>query len=279
MLTQRNLSSLRQVGQFIVDVDNCSPTQPHTPPKVIPVTDWEVVGGLLPKKPNLAILMPCSGRYWPPEMGIAMATLQFPPAVSHVLLATKGQRRDEARCDLLQQAIDLGAEYALFLDDDNPPPPDTVLKLTHAMENADDDVAIVAGIYTSRSEPAFPFVFGSDGQCMWKWKAGQVFECDRIATGCMLIRLSALAGISKPWFRDIKTMEEINAYWEYAKGYSWGDRTYCFEMTDDIYFCWKIREAGFRILAHGGVLPGHWDDQGNCYRLAPDSYPMRKERE
>jgi hypothetical protein len=45
-------------------------------------------------------------------------------------------------------------------------------------------------------------------------------------------------------------------------------------MTDDIYFCRKVREAGMRILAHGGVLPGHWDEHGNVYFLPDDSYPM-----
>jgi hypothetical protein len=46
-------------------------------------------------------------------------------------------------------------------------------------------------------------------------------------------------------------------------------------VTDDMYFCRKVREAGFRLLAHGGVLPAHWGQDGNCYRIAEDTYPFR----
>jgi hypothetical protein len=51
-------------------------------------------------------------------------------------------------------------------------------------------------------------------------------------------------------------------------------------MTDDIYFCQKVKAAGFNILAHGGVLCGHYDVKTNkIFTLPEDSYPMKSLKE
>lgn len=236
----------------------------HLPP-------WQT-NGAVPKNLAVAIGLPCSGRYVPFEMGIALAGLAFPPSTNWTMLPVKGVKRDVAREGIAEKAIELGARNLLFIDDDNPPPPDTIYKLLQAMDSADDDVAVVAGIYCTKTNPPSPLVFQAEGGGpYWRWKRGDIFDCESIATGCMMIRTAALAKIPKPWFKDVTSPSEAKQL-----GLLDADsQAIHFEMTDDIYFCRKVRAAGFRILAHGGVLPGHWDQNGNVYFLPDDSYPMR----
>jgi len=108
------------------------------------------------------------------------------------------------------------------------------------------------------------------GGAFWRWKKGDVFEIAECATACILIRTSVFTTLPKPWFRDLNTMEECVAAGMYAPGQF--DRG---SMTDDIYFCTKARAAGHKLLAHGGVLPLHWNRKGAYAELPPDSYPFQ----
>jgi hypothetical protein len=233
-----------------------------TKPIPIPEPEWEPTGSASwSKMPNtVAICVPFAGRnpdgslrWVPPEFSMAMGLLQVPPNVQCIWLATKGVKRDEARCDLVRKAREAKARYVMFCDDDNPPPPNALLNLMYVMDASGDDVALCGGIYASKTDPPLPLVYQAEGAGpYWRWRAGEVFECPGgIATGCMMIRTSAFDHIPEPWFMDTP------------------------ERTDDMYFCAKVREAGMRMLAHGGVLPAHWGQDGIEYRLPPDSYPFR----
>jgi hypothetical protein len=237
------------------------------------IPDWTYADlSKLPKNLAIAIGIVSSGRYVPMEWGLALGQLAIPPSTNRIYLAIKGVKRDMAREAIVEKAIELGARNILFLDDDNPPPVDTVYKLLQTIDSAGDDVAIAAGIYCTKSDPPAPLVFMEEGRGpYWRWKQGEIFECQAIATGCMMIRAEALAAIPKPWFQDVETPQQ-------AKDLGLLDldsSAIHFEMTDDIYFCRKVKAAGMKILAHGGVLPGHWDEHGNVYFLPDDSYPMR----
>lgn len=221
-----------------------------------PAPGWTMEGKRTATTPPvLVIAIPFEGRYVPPEFALALALLQFPPNMQWMLTATKGVKRDEARNDLVRQARTLGARYVLFLDDDNPPPPDTVLKLMYVLESTGPEVALCAGIYTNKYDPPSPLVFLAEGAGpYWRWRVDEVFECPGgIATGCMMIRTAAFDRVPEPWFHDPPDGS----------------------MTDDLYFCRKVREAGMTMLAHGGVLPAHWGPDGTEYRLGPDTYPFQ----
>jgi len=223
--------------------------------------------------PTFAIAIPCSGRYVPPEWAIALANLQFPTNTGFCHLMLKRMQRDKARSELVRQAILRGCRYIWFLDDDTMPPPDAVRKLYTALENADDDVVACGGIYSSKgSIPSEPLVYiEENGGPFWKWKAGQVFQCHSIGTGCLMIKTEVFKHLPEPWFRDINCVEEVGD----DPSITLVDGTCGFCMTDDVYWCQKVHQAGFKILAHGGVLPVHWDQQGNPYTLPRDSYPMK----
>lgn len=216
--------------------------------------------------------LPFGGRYVAPEMMLATANLNFPQATSRMWVSTKKIKRDKARCMLAEFAIQQDAKYLFFIDDDTMPPPDALVKLFQAIEAADDDVVAIGGIYTSKKQTPEPLVFAhSSAGPNWKWKVGDVFPTWGIATGCLLIKTSIFKEIPQPWFRDIESKEEVGDDPSIRK---FGEHEE-FRMTDDLYFCQKVAQAGKRILAHGGVLPLHWGQDGRPYFLAADTPPMQ----
>ncbi len=209
-------------------------------------------------------------RWIPPEFSVAMRMLEVPLHVNCWMVSNKGMKRDRARNELVKRAQELKAKYVWFIDDDNPPPPTSLMRLMYVMDLADEDVALCGGIYTTKQEPAMPLVFPTEGSGpYWKWRVGDVFECAAIATGCMMIRTSVFDHIPEPWFHDIVDLADAHAHgWFLDRGPGAS-----VAVTDDMYFCKKVREAGFKMLAHGGVLPAHWGQDGIEYRLREDTWP------
>jgi GT2 family glycosyltransferase len=190
-----------------------------------------------------------------------------------MFLNIQNMQRDLCRTALIKQARAYGAKYGVFIDDDVVVPPDGLQKLQYQLENADDDVALCAGIYTSKSDPACPLVFQDHGiGPYWRWRKGDVFECRAIATGIMMIRLDIFDRLPEPWFVDVHGVEQAKQLGLLGTS---GTMPLSTEWTDDMFFCKRVRDAGYRMLAHGGVICDHWGQDGKPYRLATDSYPMK----
>lgn len=228
---------------------------------------------------DYAICLPFGGRYIPPEFAVALATLQPPMNCNHSIIVAKGLKRDAARNCLVQQALELGVRYILFLDDDTVPPQDAVQKLMFVLDNSEPDVAVCAGVYTTKTNPPVPTILQGEGTgAFWRWRIGDVFQCMAIGTGMMLIKAEVFKHVEKPWFVDVTNVpqaRELGLLTEEMEK-SLGCVT-SFGMTDDVYFCKKLEFAGYKVLAHGGVMGKHFDEHGNCYELPKDSYPYRGE--
>ncbi len=124
---------------------------------------------------------------------------------------------------------------------------------------------VIGGIYCTKTDPPEPIVFKELGAGpFYNWKVGDVFECKGLGAGCMLIKTEVFKHISKPWFLE---PDEIFVDAKDGVARNVG--------TDDLYFCQKVTEAGFKIMAHGGVLPVHIDIDGRMYTLPIDSYPCQ----
>lgn len=167
-------------------------------------------------------------------------------------VVTKDMPIAEAREYIAARAVELGATYLWFLDDDTIPPSGAIRFLKYQLDQ-NPDVGAIGAIVCTKTAPPEPVVFKHAGEgTFWDWKVGEVFECDRVSVACMVIRVDALKSMPKPWF----------------------------QMSDDssesMYFCKGLREAGFKILAHGGVLCTHIDmDTGIGYGLPVDSAPCK----
>ena len=211
-----------------------------------------------------------------PDWSISLASIVPPMNASHQIRRTINMKRGAARDHLVEQAIKDGSRFILCHDDDVTVPPSILRKLLFQFGNVDDDVVAIGGIYCTKSTPAEPLVFKKIGDgSFYKWKLGEVFECEAIATGMLLIKTEVFKHIPKPWFLDIETVEEAKEHNLIPQDHE------CFQfgITDDVYFCRKVFNAGYKCMAHGGVLGMHWDDKGTAYLLPDNSYPVKTEYE
>jgi hypothetical protein len=225
--------------------------------------------GALPKeaknKIGVLIGLACSGRLIPPELVVAMAMQPAPTHFSHGHLIVKGLPVDQARCVLAEKALEVGAKYLWFVDDDTIPPPNSLQRLVYVLENY-PEITAVGGVYVTKAEVPQPVVFRGVGLgSFWHWKQGEIFEVTGIGAGCLLISTDVFNEIPKPWF-------------EFQETTSYECEIPSSLISEDISFCNKVREAGYRVFAHGGILCDHYDvETRKTYQMAPDSYPMRPE--
>jgi hypothetical protein len=225
---------------------------------------------------GLAVGLPFSSRPTTPLWGVALATQAYPlnTTVTHVVI--QDVEIGEARNAIVDHALALNATYIWFVDDDVVLPPFAAQRLGYALDTKgpktfpDSKIAVCGGIYCSKEELSTPVVYKKNGQgASWDWKLNEIFEVESIGTGCMMIAAEVFKHLEKPYF---KTVEEYTPAPNGQMG--------CTKMTDDIYFCEKVKKAGFTILAHGGVLCGHYDLRTKkIFTLPEDSPPVLAAKE
>lgn len=166
-------------------------------------------------------------------------------------------------------------EYVFFVDDDVILPPQSLRELIdklskirayeEATEGGPKTVAI-GGIYCTKEELSTPVAYKKLGSGpSWNWIRGQIFDVEGIGTGCLLIHTSIFAKLEKPWF---KTVDEDHPDTDGSMVHT------C--ITDDLYFCRKVKVAGYKIVAHGGIICGHYDYRSNkIYNLPKDCPPNK----
>jgi len=208
---------------------------------------------------TLTVAIPFVGRPVQPEWALSLATVTWPLSMSVVYECIKGKEVGEARNWLVEQAKRQQSKYIWFIDDDTAPPRQSIKRLVKVLEE-DPEVMVCAGIYCSKTQDNEPLVFKHSLEgAYWNWKEGDVFDCRGIGTGCMLIRMSVFDHLEKPYFKTIDSED--------------------FLQTDDIYFCDKVIAAGYKVKAHGGVLPIHWGADGTPYWLPKGSYPISETKD
>jgi len=199
-----------------------------------------------------------------PEWHMAMVTQNWPVGTNLTYFTTLDMETGAARQSIAEKAVELGTKYVFFVDTDTAPPVFAARKLIYELEQHDEAMAC-AGIYCTKEDPPYPIVFKDLGQGVsWDWLVGDVFECAGVGTGCMMIKTEVFSKLSKPWFQtvDIEPTDTHN---------------FSNKQTDDLYFCRKVTEAGYKILAHGGVIPIHWDaETARPFMLPSGCKPLRE---
>lgn len=231
---------------------------------------------------GLAIGIASSGRkvelLW--SLTLPILTANGPVGMNVGWLVAKNEKgkendpleRARNREKIVEKAISAGFEYLFFLDDDTCCPNFTLKYLHYQLAN--DPLAMVCGgIYCTKEEIPCPLVFKELGSGpFYEWKVGDVFSCKGLGTGSMMMKTKVFEHLSKPWFfepnetpvdKTITLGDVENVPLLHEGG------------TDDLFFCKKVTDAGFKILAHGGVLPVHLGDDGKMFTLPLNSYPCQ----
>jgi len=212
----------------------------------------------------------CSGRLITPEMVAAMATQHPPTHMSDGYLVVKGLPVEKARELIAEKAVECGAKYLWFVDDDTIPPPNAMQKLIYFLDNYPEYKA-VGGIYVTKADVSAPVCFRGEGKgSFWHWKKGDIFEVTGIGAGCLMIAVDVFKELPKPWFTFSTVYNDQISETTPALD----------AVSEDIHFCQLVRKAGYKIAGHGDVLCAHYDLHSNkFFYLPPDSYPMRNDSE
>lgn len=189
------------------------------------------------------------------------ANLAWPVGMDRATTLTVGEEVATARNNIAKNALERGAEYLFFIDDDVTIPNFAAQRMMWLMEN-NEDWDLLSGIYVTKTSPPEPLIFGTEtgGGAFWDWRCGEIFPIGGCGLGCALIRVSALEKVEEPWF----------AWKEEGDGFNKGGE------GEDLHFCRRLREAGGTLMADGHVLCGHIDNKKNeMFRLDRASKPFK----
>jgi glycosyltransferase involved in cell wall biosynthesis len=152
---------------------------------------------------------------------------------------------DYNRNVLVKKAMEIKADYILFLDADMTFKPETLIQLFDGMKNH-RRAGIVSGLYFKKGKPFYPvpgnFKNKVNPQVYYPihLNGNRYIPADVVGMGAAFIRVKALADIEPPYFeyeRDNITRE--------------------MRITEDISFCKKMKKAGWDILVDTECICGH----------------------
>lgn len=129
---------------------------------------------------------------------------------------------------------DMKGEWVWIMGDDHVFPPETLLRLLA------HDVDVVVPHCLKRTPPWPPVVYSHQDEDGWYVAADLplegLTEVHAAGSAGMLIKKHVLDALEDPWFRPAPDAAGLN---------------------EDLYFCQKVREAGFTIYCDPAVAIGH----------------------
>ncbi len=187
------------------------------------------------------------------------AAIQFPLGAATSRLRVFGKAVDVARNEIVQTALDLNADYILFLSDDVLPPRQVFMQLWS--HHAD----MVTGVYWTKSNPTLPYLWTEklDGPFL-NWQVGEYFPIDLAGVDCLLVRTDVFRAIEPPWF---------SLDWKFGEG---DFRNVM--LTEDFYFYTKAKKAGFTLYCDTNVQCGHQDRESGLVWGLTEDMPFWRER-
>lgn len=188
---------------------------------------------------------------------IAIPSMDSVPAVFCQSLATLRKVGDcvvafqigsliyDARNKLGKAAIDMNADYVLWLDSDMIFPADTLERMLATMQEKDLD--ILTGVYYRRRSPYTPVLFDQleivDDTCNsteFDTIPDEIFEVGGCGFGCVLMSTDVLFNVMAKYHDLFSPFARVG---------------------EDIAFCIRARECGFKIFADPSIALGHYSQQ------------------
>ena len=190
----------------------------------------------------------------------ARQSQQFPLVSSAADKIVLNKPIADARNEIVEYALNQGANYIYWLDDDVIAPPDAFLKMFMAQKD------IVNGVYWSKSNPPMPLVFRNhlEGPYL-DWHMGDFIEIDAAGNGLTLVKTDVYRKIS----------EVIGGPWYSTEYVSFKNATQSpANNTEDLYFYWKARRAGFKIWCDTSIQALHYEKNTQVLYGMPPNAPQ-----
>ena len=189
------------------------------------------------KNIKIAIGVPLSHNSVPIEFFESFIQMKKP--VSHMFLRAGGyQGVDSMRNQLVKAAMQYSCTHILFLDVDHRHHPDTIPKLLS------HNLPIVSGLSYMRNDPYEPCLFRgiiNNYKTVTEWEDGELIEVDSVGGACLLVDIEVLKKIKDPF---LKFMENPDPTVEFAIG-------------EDVYFCNRAKQEGYKIYVDTSIQNSH----------------------
>lgn len=176
-----------------------------------------------------------------------LASLHLP---DHIISSKSTASIDLAREKSIENAMQHDPEWILMLDSDIIPPIDVFEKLSR------HDLDCVSAVYMARKDDPHPAAWVLDhNNCLSpviRMDDNKIANVDAVGMGCMLVNSRVFRDIERPWFRWTQGFDS----------HPWDMRNVegPVGISEDFYFCHKIREAGYNIYLDTDVFCIHEDD-------------------
>lgn len=146
-----------------------------------------------------------------------------------------------SRNDLATMAIQMNADYVFWLDSDMVFKPDTLIRMMDTLKK--NDLDILTGLYFRRVPPYTPVLFDQldiDGTvCYWsefKDIPEKLFEVGGCGFGCVLMKTDVFFDVQGKFGQMFAPIANNG---------------------EDVAFCWRARECGYKIYCDPTVICGH----------------------
>jgi len=147
----------------------------------------------------------------------------------------------DSRNGLGKTAIQHDFDYVLWLDSDQVFDDDLLERMVSRLE--ENDLDILTGVYFRRVAPYSPVLFETlryeDNRAYWsdfKNLPAGLFEVQGCGFGCVLMRTEVLMSVQA----------KFNTMFQPMQG-----------LGEDLAFCWRARECGYKIMADPSLEIGH----------------------
>lgn len=222
-------------------------------------------------KPKVLIGMPSVSGSNPCLTTLSLFALQRPCPVG--LIVPQEYRTDHARNIIVKEVVQKDWDYLLFIDDDNPVPKDTLVKLLE-----DDKDIVSVPILSRRADPktghwlcAFYSQYFNELRFYFpveKFREeGYLHKVDAVGMGCTLIKRNVLEVLYQK-YKDFVfefTVTNLKEPIQLDDREVGGRR-----MSEDLEFSERATDAGFEIWLDTRICPIHlgepthvqWSDNG-----------------
>ena len=149
----------------------------------------------------------------------------------------------DARNKLAEQAIKMGADLVFWLDSDMVFEPSTLVDMVKTL--TDNDLDFLTGIYYRRTPPfsavAFKTMELNEEGTEFKWTEfdeipNEPFEVGACGFGCVLMKTEIFVAVFSKFGQMFTPI--VNC-------------------CEDIAFCWRARQCGYKIIADPSIELGH----------------------
>lgn len=158
-----------------------------------------------------------------------------------VLAMKSGSLIYTSRNDLATQAVQIEADYVFWLDSDMSFKPDTLVRMMDTVQK--NDLDILTGLYFRRVNPFTPVLFDKleikGEECEWsefKEIPDGLFEVGGCGFGCVLMKTDVFFDVHAKYNQMFAPIANNG---------------------EDIAFCWRARNCGYKIFCDPSVICGH----------------------